>query len=133
MLNSDSYGNNSALILTDIGEGDNALICLSDSTQCCRGADNPNGGTPLGNWYFPDGSVVRNSDMGGDIYIARDTSEVRLNRRNNAQSPGGVYRCEARGNTQTTLVDLQTCKFQIIIDRYCGICYEFFCPILTLV
>ena len=116
MLNSDSYGNNSALVLTDIGEGDSALICLSDSTQCCRGADNPNGGTPLGNWSFPDGSVVRSSNFEGDIYITRGPSVVRLNRRNDAQSPTGVYRCEvvdARGNTQTILVDLQTCKFQI--------------------
>ena len=115
MFNGDSYGNNSALVLTDLGEGDNALICLSDSTQCCRGSDNPNAATPLG-WYFPDGDLVRNSVMGGDIYIIRDTSVVRLNRRNNAQSPGGVYRCEvvdARGNTQTILVDLQTCKFQL--------------------
>ena len=118
MLNSDSYGNNSALVLTDIGEGDNALICLSDSTQCCRGADNPCGdNTPLGNWYFPDGSVIRNSEIGGGIYMDRGASVVRLNRRNNVQSPGGVYRCEvvdARGNTQTILVDLHvTCKFQL--------------------
>ena len=128
MLNSDSYGNNSALVLTDIGEGGSALICLSDSTQCCRGADNPNEGTPLGNWSFPDDSSIRNSDVGGDIYITRGPSEVRLNRRNNAQSPTGVYRCEvvdARGNTQTILVDLQTCKFRLLTDIVEFGIYEF--------
>ena len=115
MLNSVSYENNSALVLTDIGEGGSALICLSDSTQCCRGSNNPNAPTPLGNWYFPNGSVVRSSNFGGDIYMDRGASMVRLNRRNNAQSPTGVYRCEvvdARGNTQNISVDLQTSKFQ---------------------
>ena len=117
MLNGISYVNNSVLNLTDIGEGGSALICQTDSTQCCRGTDNPNGGTPLGNWYFPNSSQVRNSDVGGDINMDRDFSKVRLNRRNNAQSPTGVYRCEvvdARGNTQTISVELQTCKFQIL-------------------
>ena len=115
MLNSDSYGNNSALVLTDIGEGGSGLICLSDSTQCCSGSDNPNGDTALGNWYFPDGDLVRTSGSGRDIYMDRGASMVRLNRRNNVISPTGVYRCEvvdARGNTQNILVDLQTCKFQ---------------------
>ena len=104
--------------LTDIGEGaSSALICQTDSTQCCRVSDNTNGGTPLGNWYFPNGSLVRNSDVGGDIYMDRDLSEVRLNRRNNATSQTGVYRCEvvdARGSTQNIFVELQTCKFQIL-------------------
>ena len=118
MFDSVRYGNNSALVLTDIGEGGSALLCLSDSTQCCRETDDPSGdNTPLSNWYFPNGSSVRNSDFGGDIYITRGPSAVRLNHRNNAQSPTGVYRCEvvdARGNTQNILVDLQTCKFQLL-------------------
>ena len=116
MLNNISYANNSLLNLTDIGEGDNALICLSDSTQCCRGPDNTSGlGGPLGNWYFPNGSLVRNSDVGGDIYMDRGASVVRLNRRN-VTSPNGIYRCEvvdARGSTQNNIVDLQTRMFVI--------------------
>ena len=114
MQNGINYANNSVLNLTDIGEAGSALICRTDSAQCCRGIDNPNGGTPLGNWYFPDGSQVRNSEIGGDINMDRDLSGVRLNRRNSATSPTGVYRCEvvdARGDTQTILVDLQPCKF----------------------
>ena len=125
MLNGISYVNNSVLNLLDIGEGGSALICQTDSTQCCRGTDNPNGGTPLGNWFLPNSSQVRNSDVGGDINMDRGASVVRLNRRNSVTSPTGVYRCEvvdARGNTQDILVELQTCKFQILRNL------EFFSP-----
>ena len=96
------------MVLTDIGEATSALFCLTDSAQCCRGGDNPNGGG-LGEWYFPDGIVVQAGSEGGNLYRNRDKSIVRLNRRNNAQSPTGVYRCEvpsASGETLTILAGL---------------------------
>ena len=78
--------------LTDIGEGDNALLCLTNNTQCCRGSDNLNGGG-LGEWYFPNGTLVPTENT-SIVYRNRDRSTVHLNRRNNAQAPTGVYRCE---------------------------------------
>ena len=105
--------------LSDIGVGTNTLgdgdsmglRCLTDSTQCCRGSDNPNGG-PLGEWYFPDGTLVPDGTVSSrDIFRNRGPSVVRLNRRNNAQSPTGVYRCEipdARGTTQSIFVGVDT-------------------------
>ena len=102
-----SYVNNSVICLTDIGERNNALLCLTDATQCC----NING-VILGDWYFPDGTlVIDGQDASRDIYRNRGPSVVRLNRRNNATSPTGVYRCEipdASGTTQTLYVGVYT-------------------------
>ena len=113
-LNGQSYGNDSEVLLTDIGVrvNINALFCLTDSTQCCRGTDNPSGG--LGEWYFPDGTrVLDGLDASRDIFRNRGLSVVRLNRRNNATSPTGVYRCEipdASGTTQTIYITLAGTK-----------------------
>ena len=93
------------------------LLCLTDSTQCCRRSDNPNG-VQLGHWYFPDGTLVPDgTEPTRDFYRNRGASVVRLNRRNNAQSPTGVYRCEipdASGTTQTLYVGVYTTEKGII-------------------
>ena len=108
-LGDQTYVNGSAVLLTGIGEGNNSLLCLTNNTQCCRGSDNPSGGG-FGEWYFPDGTLVPDGqDANRSIYRNRDTSVVRLNRRNNATSPTGVYRCEvpdASGTNQTISITL---------------------------
>ena len=84
--------------LTDIGEGDTAaLLCLTDRVACCRGSDGGAGG----DWYFPDGGLVPFEFEDTSIYQNRGASRVRLNRRNNAQSPTGVYRCEIPDASRT--------------------------------
>ncbi len=49
----------------------------------------------MGEWHFPNGSIVpRNSDNpNGDFTRSGYTHQVRLNRRNNALTPYGVYTC----------------------------------------
>lgn len=83
------YGNNSIVTLTKIGEGRNALLCITTKTDCCRGK-NP----PIREWYFPNESLVRIMMEGDSFYRNRDISIVRLNRRNNATSPTGIFQCE---------------------------------------
>ena len=104
------YGNNSNVAIGDIGEDNYALHCLTDATQCCRGLDNPSGA--LGEWYFPDGTPVpHGQDASRDIFRNRASSVVRLNRRNNATSPTGVYRCEipdASGTTQNIFIGVNS-------------------------
>ena len=104
------YANNSNVAIGDITEGDNAMLCLTDATQCCRGSDNPSGA--LGDWYFPDDTLVPDgTDTSRDIYRNRGASLVRLNRRNNAQSPTGVYRCEipdASGTNQNIFIGVNS-------------------------
>ena len=98
------YGNNSVVTISDIGEGSEALHCLTNKVDCCSGAEGP----ALGEWYFPsNGSAVGSSNGGGSIYRNRGPSTVRLNRRNNAMMPTGVFRCEvldANGTNQNVYV-----------------------------
>ena len=87
-LRNEVKSNNSNVLITDIGEGDDeALLCYTDLSQCCRSSS-------LGEWFYPNGSAVDVSDSGNNFYRNRDQSVVRLNRRNNAVSPTGLFYCE---------------------------------------
>ena len=59
-----------ALDLTDIGVDGDSLRCLTPLIPCCRGSDNPNGGA-LGDWIFPNGSVVYSKSSSDDISRTR--------------------------------------------------------------
>jgi hypothetical protein len=51
-LDGDQLANYSIVNLEDIGDGDSALICYSNSPNCCTSSN-------VGEWYFPNGSAVR--------------------------------------------------------------------------
>ena len=88
------YPNNSVVSLTDIGEGNDALFCLTDKLDCCVGEVD---GVSAGEWYLPGqtdpvvGSDV--SDGSEDFTRSRHSSAVLLNRRSSAVGPTGLYRC----------------------------------------
>ena len=48
----------------------------------------------LGQWVYPNGSVVGTRSNGQDFYVDRGPSVVRLNRRSNAVSTTGLFCCE---------------------------------------
>ena len=95
------------ILITDIGsintndESDpgSSLVCVTTNvnTQCCNSADNPNGGG-RGEWLDPDGTRILNT-ADTNFYRTRSTQQVRLNRRNNAMSPTGVFTCVVPKNT----------------------------------
>ena len=64
--------------------GSDSVQCHTDLDTCCSSAQ----GQHRGNWFFPDGYRV---PFGGDITQNRRTH---LHRRNNANSPTGIYRCD---------------------------------------
>ena len=78
------------MILEDIGEGGDALFCITNLTACCRPPYS--GGPALGNWFFPNGTRVLSSGEEWDIYRTRDQMMVRLHRRRGGVE--GIYRCE---------------------------------------
>ncbi len=101
------YPNNS---IVDIGVGDNALFCLSNSSSCCR----PRDGVASGEWFLPGGSspIEGNGESSStaDFSRSRKSSAVLLNRRNSAMGPEGQYRCDvidARNITQTLYIGNQ--------------------------
>ena len=97
------YPNNSVFLMTDIGEDDMALTCVTDSVQCCQAANGE------GEWFYPNNTLVSTSGVGMNFYRDRGSQVVRLNRRNNALSPTGKYRCtipDASGVMQTLVANI---------------------------
>ena len=92
-----NYTNNSVMSITDIGIGDDALLCITDK-ECCCGVP----GYRYGQFYYPDGSQVPTKGGGNVLYRDRRDKMIRLNRKFGL-FPIGKYRCEipdARGVTQ---------------------------------
>ena len=80
--------NHAIVTPSDIGETNNALLCLTPVLDCC---DSSNG--LAGDWFYPNTGVVARNGFGLPLFRNRGPSVVRLNRV--ADSVGsGVYRCE---------------------------------------
>ena len=85
-------------MLEDIGEGDDALLCITNQTACCRPPYTSEMGHALGNWFFPNKTRVPSGIANGssgeqwDIYRTRDQMVVRMNRRRGGVQ--GIYHCE---------------------------------------
>ena len=83
-LNGTTYQNNSLVTLGDIGESDDALLCITNLTACCRRP-------ALGNWFFPNGTRVVSSGNQWDFHRTRDQMVVRMHRRRGGED--GIYHC----------------------------------------
>ena len=89
-FNGTTYQNNSIVTLEDIGEDDDALLCATNLTACCRPYTGENA-TALGNWFFPNETRVPTYNNPWDFYRDRGLMVVRLNRRRGGV--GGIYSC----------------------------------------
>ena len=76
------------------GSGSDSVQCITDLTTCCTGVQGPH----RGDWYFPDGTRLPFQTSNIDIYENRDAQRVEIRRRNNANSPTGIYRCDIPTN-----------------------------------
>ena len=89
--------NNSYVDLSQVGNdgsGSDSVQCITDLGSCCSGGQ----GQHRGDWYFPDGARLPFSDNNGDIYEFRGAQRIDIRRRNNANSPTGIYRCDISTN-----------------------------------
>ena len=86
-----TYQNNSIVILENIGENDDALLCMTNQTET-------NSSITLGNWYFPNGTTV--PSFFGSIYSDRGQMVVRMHRREGGEE--GMYRCEILDSLNVT-------------------------------
>ena len=80
------------MILENIGEGDDALLCITFQTACCQPPYTGEMGPALGNWFFPNETGVSGSSNQSDFYTTRGQMVVRMNRRRGGVE--GIYRCE---------------------------------------
>ena len=94
-LNGTIYQNNSCIALEDIGQGDDALLCVTNLSACCR----PNG-SASGNWFFPNETKVFSAGVQTDFYRSRGHMIILLNRRGGGEE--GIYRCEIPDSTSVT-------------------------------
>ena len=89
-----TLANHSYVDLSQVGtSGSDSVQCITDLSTCCTGFD----GAHRGDWYFPGGTRLP-FNGGGDIYEQRDAQRVDIRRRNNANSPTGIYRCDIPTN-----------------------------------
>ena len=90
------------MTLEGIGEGDGALLCVTDQPACCRP---PYYNGAVGNWYFPNETRVPSSGSQWNFHRTRGRMVLPLHRRRGGES--GIYRCEipdAMNNTQTMYI-----------------------------
>ena len=103
-----AYQNNSLVTLQDIGEGGDALFCVTDLTACCLYYTDVNG-FAVGNWYFPNGTRVPSSGNKWDFHRTRGQMVVLLHRRRSGEN--GIYHCvipDATNVTQTVYIGVYT-------------------------
>ena len=104
------YLPNDTILITAIGSENtddrsdpgSSLVCVTTNvnTHCCRSDDNPNGES-RGEWYLPNGTKIL-STHDTNFYSTLYTEQVRLNYRNNAMSPTGVFTCVVPNDTDST-------------------------------
>ena len=80
------------MILEEIGEGDDALLCTTNLTACCRSSGIGEMVGAIGNWYFPNGNRVLSSGSQSSFFRSRGQMAVHLQRRRGGEE--GIYRCE---------------------------------------
>ena len=89
------------MTLEDIGQGHNALLCITNLSACCRKPYGP----AKGNWFFPDGTTVHSSNEQWNFHRNRGKMMVLMNRRRGGVD--GIYRCEipdSMNDTQTIYI-----------------------------
>ena len=80
------------MTLQDIGQGDGALLCITNLTACCRRPySDPIGKQAVGIWYFPNGTSVVSSGNQWDFHRTRGQMVLRMQRRRGGED--GIYHC----------------------------------------
>ena len=105
LLRGTTYQNNSIVTLEDIGEWDDALLCITDQPVCCRHPYTGEIGPLLGNWYFPNETILPSFWPQWDFY--RDRGQMMVNMHRRRGGVNGIYHCvipNAMNVTQTIYI-----------------------------
>ena len=115
---SQTLANHSYVDLSEVGSddsGSDSVQCHTDLGSCCSGPQ----GNHRGDWYFPDGTRLPFS-YNGDIYEQREAQRVDLRRRNSANSPDGIYRCDIPTNAVHHDTDTSVRDSPVYVGLYTG-------------
>ena len=99
----DSYLPGSGMNQDDPGS---SLVCVTSNINmmCCRGRDHGGSGA-VGNWVYPNGTIVLGNDDPRDFVRSSHNQQIRLNRKRlDVLSPPGVYTCEVPDGSNTTMI-----------------------------
>ena len=100
-LRGTTYQNNSLVTLEDIGEGGDALLCVTDQTACCQPPyTDPLESGAIGNWFFPNGTRISSSGSQWDFHRTRGLGVILMQRRRGGVN--GIYSCEIPDATNVT-------------------------------
>ena len=104
------------MLRTDIGEGDAALQCTTNSTACCTNNFPEMRG---GDYYYPDGGGVVPTQGGATngYYRDRQSGHIRLNRQNTG-TINGQFRCEipsASGVMMTLYINIGEYMYSVLL------------------
>ena len=114
------------MLLSDIGEGSNALFCLTNRTQCCT----TEAGLNKGGWRFPNGTSVNRDDTSLNIYRIRGYSSVRLNRMSDAVAPTGIFTFRIPTNQSVDNVNMYIGVYDVagegVLGMHCLLCMSHF-------
>ena len=108
VLNNTAFPNH-GIIKNDplvIGEGVNALSCMTDDITCCGTPPSPGdggSGNGRGHWYFPNDIQLQSGTANGNLWYASwMTGAVLMNFRGTATTgTTGLHRCDIRESTGT--------------------------------
>ena len=89
-----------SLVGSDVS-GSDSVQCHTDLTTCCTGSQGPN----YGDWFSPGSEIELSfNDPGVDIYEVYEARRVDLRRKNNADMPSGIYRCDIPVNSNDSFI-----------------------------
>ena len=108
-LTGTKYPNNSDILITDIGQGeDGALQWITNLTECCTAKHTTS--RALGEWFYPNGSAVGVKGTNQMFYKNRGSKKVYLHRRIGTPQKQNCY-----FNTIALLSWLQNLKVIIVL------------------
>ena len=90
----------------------NSVRCHTDLTTCCTSEQ----GDHRGQWYFPNGQPVTQSND-TDFYVRESDKRLVLSRRNSATSPTGIYHCKIPTNAVHDDTDISV-KASVYVGLY---------------
>ena len=100
--------------------GSDSVQCHTDLDTCCRSAQYRNGSDFRLPFHF---------EASGDIYEFHGDQRVELRRRNNADTPSGIYRCDIPTNAVHDNDDITVTESVYVGlyasggNYYCRVCY----------